>query len=361
MASAGLRPKTFSIGFGERDFDELRYAREIARRYGTDHHEEVVQPDAAQLLPTILWHLDEPFADASAVPTYTVASLARKHLKVVLSGDGGDELFAGYLWLRRARTVDRMGVLPEGLRRALARRVRGFGRGASILEKVGRIAQDSLAPPEEGFLRRISSWTDALKRRCYGPDLTRAATASHRDLLALLEDGPADFGSRMLYADTKRYLPDDCLVKVDRMTMAHGLEARVPFVDHRVAEFAARLPFSWKLRGMTTKYILKLAMRPYLPEVTTRQRKRGFSLPVDAWIRGPLAPHVTRLIRSSTFRSRGLFSREGIEELLASHESRREELGQQLWALLCFEIWCRIYLDGPPPETAPAVSLADLG
>src|SRR5262249_24975509 len=152
--------------------------------------------------------------------------------------------------------------------------------------------------------------------------------------------------------DTLRYLPDDCLAKVDRMTMACGLEARVPFVDHRVAEFAARLPFEWKLHGMTAKYVLKKAMAEWLPEVTLRQRKRGFSVPGGAWLRGPLAAPLARLLGSGRFIERGLFRPEGIEEVREAHAEGREDLGQQLWALLCLEIWCRLYLDGPPPESA---------
>ena len=362
MSRAGHRPKTFSIGFGVKDFDELEYAREVARHYSTDHHQEVVEPDAAQLLPALLWHLDEPFADASAIPTYCVAKLAREHLKVVLSGDGGDELFGGYSWLRQSRMAERMSALPESVREALAFRVKGFGRGGSLLARAGRVAQDSLTSPERGFIRRVSSWTEPMKWRCYGPELAREVEDSHRELLALLTDPRVlDFGSRMLHADTLRYLPDDCLAKVDRMTMARGLEARVPFVDHQVAEFAARLPFEWKLHGMTTKYILKKAMADWLPEVTVRQRKQGFSVPVGAWLRGPLAAPVARLLGSGRFLERGLFNREGIAEMLAAHAEGREDLGQQVWGLLCLEIWCRLYLDGPPPDAAPAVSLDEMG
>jgi asparagine synthase (glutamine-hydrolysing) len=360
MCAAGFRPKTFSIGFGTKDHDELRYAREVARRYGTDHHEEVVEPDAARLLPAILWHCDEPFADSSAVPTWAVAALARKHLKVVLSGDGGDELFAGYTWLRQSGRAKRMAFLPRALREVLARRVRGFGRGGSLLERAGRMAADSLANPEEGFLRRVSCWTGPLKEACYAADLARAAGPSG-DLLAILRD-PAlpDFGSRMLRADTARYLPDDCLAKVDRMTMAHGLEARVPLVDHRVAEFAARLPFDWKLRGLTTKFILKKALARDLPPVIVRQRKQGFAIPVDGWLRGPLAGTVRRLVTSPRARGRGIFRPEGIDALLEAHASGREDLGQQVWALLCLEVWFRLYIDGPPGESAPEAGLDDL-
>ena len=361
MCKAGHRPKTFSIGFGQRSFNELGYARQVARMYGTDHHEEMVEPDAAQILPSLIWHLDEPFADTSAVPTHAVAALAHRHLKVVLSGDGGDEMFAGYSWLRQWKVADRLAAWPRSLRTALAKTVGGFGRGKSFLARVGRLAADSLATPEEGFLRRVSCWTDPLKRQCYGPDLARAGTDSHRELLTILTDGRIPgFGSRMLYADTKRYLPDDCLAKVDRMTMAHGLEARVPLVDHRVAEFAGRLPFEWKLHGLTTKHILKKAMASDLPPVTTRQRKQGFAVPVDAWLRGPLGDQARRLILSPRARARGLFNAAGLEALLAAHGEGREDLGQQIWTLLCLEVWCRLYLDGPPPGSAPQASLADL-
>ncbi len=361
MSRAGYRPRTFSIGFDRRSHNELSYARAIARRYRTEHLEEMVEPEAAQILPALVWHLDEPFADTSAVPTYSVARMARKHVKVVLSGDGGDELFAGYSWLRQSRLAERMALLPRRVRLALARKVGGFGRGQSFLEKVGRVARDSLATPELGFARRVSCWTDRLKWKGYGPDLIQASESSHWALLKMLRDpGVGDFGNRMLMADTRRYLPDDCLAKVDRMTMAHGLEARVPLVDHRVAEFAARLPFAWKLHGMTTKFILKRAMEPFLPRLTLRQRKQGFNVPVDAWLRGPLQDIASSLLRSDRFRGRGLFKPTGIDAILSAHAQGKEHLGQQIWALLCLEIWFRLYLDGPLPEKTPTAHLKDL-
>jgi len=361
MSAAGYQPKTFSIGFGQKNYDELGFAGAVARRYGTVHHEEVVEPEAAQILPALVWHLDEPFADTSAIPTFAVARMARNHLKVVLSGDGGDELFAGYSWLRQSRMAGRMATLPRWMRRVLASRVRGFGRGGSILDKVGRVARDSLAAPETGFTRRVSCWTDLLKSSCYGTELLKAGESTHGELLSILEDDRlGDFGSRMLFADTRRYLPDDCLSKVDRMTMAHGLEARVPLVDHRVAEFTARLPFQWKLRGMTTKFILKRAMEPYLPGITLRQRKQGFAVPVDDWLRGPLGGEARRFLLSSRFRERNLFRPAGVEALLAAHAGGRENLGQQIWTLLCLEVWCRLFLDGTLPGEAPGINLAEL-
>jgi asparagine synthase (glutamine-hydrolysing) len=346
------RVKTFSIGFRETAFDELEHARVLARACQTDHHELVVAPQSFDVIEDIVWHLDEPFGDSSAIPTFLVSRLAARHVKVVLTGDGGDELFGGYdkyVVEQRERRFDRV---PAPVRRAL---------GA-----VGQTLPDGT--PGKRFLRHLAldgpvRYLDAsvvFRRDEQARLFTRAAFehVRHADpfgpALAALAEMPRAWLSALQNCDLRGYLPLDILVKVDRMTMAHSIEARPPLLDHRLVEFAARIPPELKIRGTTTKYLFKQAVRGLIPDAIIDRRKQGFGVPVAAWFRGPWTGFVRDLLLSDTSRQRGLFDRGYIEHLLRLNQ-RGRNLDGQIWTLLSFEQWCRTFLDRPSPAPARPV------
>jgi len=351
MSREGTRPvRTFSIGFREARFDELPYARLVARRYDTEHRELVVEPGAARRLPELLSHFDEPFADSSAIPTYLVSELARQHVTVVLTGDGGDEVFCGYEWQRRHQLLQRLYRLPAPLR-AWAPRLAGLVPPGRWRQRAEGLLADVRLGPAEGYLRRMTLFDAPRRRELYHGDLRRALDG-HDSLAALrgwLEALPhADFRNRMLYADTHFYCPEDCLTKVDRMTMAWSLEARVPLLDHELVEFMATVPPQWKLRGLTPKYLLRLAVRDLLPPALLRRRKQGFSVPVGPWLRGPLHDAARDLLLDARAAARGWLRPEAVRRLLDEHRAGRADHGHRLYALLGLEVWARQYLDRVP-------------
>jgi asparagine synthase (glutamine-hydrolysing) len=329
---------TFSIGFEERSFDELQLARLVARRYGTDHHELVVRPDAAELLPRIVDAYDEPSGDSSALPVYLVCGLAARHVKVVLSGEGGDELFGGYQTYVADRLAPVAGPLAEVVRPWLERLPSGTGR-VPLDYKLKRFARAAHLPPLErhhGFkeifaadlrrkLLRGNSGADPLElyRSRYAETVGAAPLARLQDV---------DFGV---------YLADDLLVKTDRMSMAHSIEARVPFLDRVVADFALALPSHHKVLGLSTKRLLRRAVAPLLPREVARGPKRGFSIPAAAWLRGPLLPFAREVLSRDSLRAAGVFEPAAVERVLERHASGAEDLSRQLWGLMSFTLWQR--------------------
>jgi asparagine synthase (glutamine-hydrolysing) len=344
---ASSKVKTFSIGFPDEDYSELAQARLVAKRFGTDHHEMIVEPEMVGILDDIAWHLDEPFGDSSAIPTYMVSKLASQHVKVVLSGDGGDEIFAGYdkyLVERGERRFDR---LPEPVRRALgvASWMMPHGmKGRNLLRHLSitgaRRYLDALT------LFRLEEMKSLFRPEAY-EQITQLDPA--RDPLAILERASEDWLWDLQYFDLRRYLPLDILTKVDRMSMAHSIEARVPLLDHKLVEFLATIPSDLKLRGKTTKYILKRAMRGIVPDVILDGPKRGFAIPLGRWFRGSLRTYVNDLLLSDACRQRGIFEPSRVESLLKRHGSGRD-LDLQLWTLVSFELWCRTFLDTTPAK-----------
>jgi len=345
--------KTFSIGFPEQEYNELAHARTLAKRFGTDHHELIVEPDVMEILTDLTWHLDEPFGDSSAIPTYLVSRLASEHVTVVLSGDGGDELFAGYDKYLVERSERRFERLPASLRRAFgvaSRLMPAPMRGKNLLRHL------SLA----GSRRYLDAQTlfrlDEL-RRLLSPEAYSliARTSAGAELEALLEGSGSDWLSRLQHFDIKRYLPLDILTKVDRMSMAHSIEARVPLLDHRLAEFAATIPSEMRLKGTTTKHIFKKALRGLLPAGILDRPKRGFAVPLGRWFRGQLRGYVRDLLLSDVCRQRGVLDPAYVERLLARHDGGRE-LDLHLWTLVSFELWCRAFLDATPARIRDTVN-----
>jgi asparagine synthase (glutamine-hydrolysing) len=343
------RVKTFSIGFEASEFDERRYARMVAERYQTDHHEMVVTPSVLDLLPTLAWHFDEPFADSSAIPSFYVAKMSGEHVTVVLNGDGGDECFGGY---RRYLAMARLGrisvppIMRPGFDRVSAAlvarsapksRLRNIGRfgellGQSSSRRYARLM--SYFTPEQ----RAAVYSDALKEQLAGVDSYRlideAIAGSHAD----------SYVGAIMDADVNTYLPGDLLVKVDITTMANSLEARSPFLDHHLMEWAAGLPADLKLRSTTSKYLLKKAVAEWLPRELITRPKMGFAVPLATWLRTDLRELSWDLLTDQTARSRGFFRTEAIMQLLRQHAAGQDH-SSRIWALVQFELWHRIFID----------------
>ena len=352
MARASSRPiRTFSIGFDEADFDELAFARQLAARYGTDHYEMVVKPNALDVLPRLAWQLDEPFADSSTVPTYYVSKITREHVTVALSGDGGDESFAGYRRYARAQALhERMdGGLLAGARPALRLLSRLMPAGARGQGYAGLLG----AGPIDRYFRLITYQRRETLRRLLADDLAAVADAATdpSGFRRLADDsGAGDYVSALQYIDVETYLPDDILTKVDRASMLVSLESRVPLLDHKFMEFVATIPLSLKLRHGAGKYILKQAMADLLPPDILSRRKMGFGVPLASWFRHELRDMTRDLLLSPRARQRGLVRPAAVEELLRIHDEGRD-CSPRLWALVSLELWCREWLDRQPART----------
>lgn len=343
--------QTFSIGFEEKEYSELSHARQVAERYGTRHVEEIVKPDAVTLLEDLSLYYDEPFADSSALPTFLVSRLAARHVKVALSGDGGDEAFGGYrryahdlgeaAWRRR---------LPRWLRRGVLGPLARIWPKADWLPRPLRLktALTNLSlHAADAYVNTLSVCRPPLRRRLLAPDVVRslnghvpgleisAAFAQANDQRPL--DG-------MLSADTATILPDDFLVKVDRASMACGLEVRPPLLDHELLELAARVPADWKVHDGETKWIFKKAAESWLPAETIWRPKQGFELPIDAWLRGPLNSMIEETVLAPGSKLDGLIERHEAERLYRAHQSGSGRHGPVLWSLLVLARWAERYM-----------------
>ena len=335
--------KTFSIGFEEPEANELAYARQVAERFGTDHTEMILRPNLTGLLPKIARHLGEPFADSSALPTWLVSEIARRSVTVALSGDGGDELFAGYTWLHMNRRVAQYRHVPTPVRRMIDVVLRRMFRSPRVA-RMQRFSADSFLSPLESFRRRLTCMATEERRALLVPEATEAAAKAQRDRFAETAASLAglDGDEAMLALDAALYLPGDILTKVDLMSMAHGLEARVPLLDHRIVEFAATLPFHLKYDGHTSKRVMKHAVRELLPPTLLAQRKRGFSLPIHTWFRGStLRDFFQDAVLTPDAHCGTFLRRRTIENTLDDHTAGRENHGHRLWAILMFELWLR--------------------
>jgi asparagine synthase (glutamine-hydrolysing) len=337
--SSGGRVSTFSIGFRERSFNELDLAREVAQRYDTDHHELVVSPSIAELLPEIAGAFDEPFADSSAVPTYLVSKLAAEHVKVVLSGEGGDELFGGY----ETYVADQLAryVGPAAARLApLVDRLPSSNARVSLDYKARRFTRAAALAP----LERHHGWKEIFSQAQRAELLTPEWQDRAADPLApwrerFAETAGAPLLARLQDVDLGIYLADDLLVKTDRMSMVHSLEARVPFLDPVVAELAMALPTRHKVRGFSKKRLLRRAATPLIPPSIARARKRGFSIPAAAWLRGELQPFAREVLSPARIKAQGYFEPAPVIRLLDEHAAQRQDHSRQLWGLISFSLW----------------------
>ena len=345
---AGVR--TFAIGFSEPDYDESGYAERVARHLGTDHRLLTLTPEGAPGLTRIAWHYGEPFADASCIPTFAVSALARRHVGTRMR-ERLQEAPGAVRWLAQNR------LLIEGLRRA--------GRTALAAELAHERWHAAL-PPSDLYLTRLEQVTPEQKAALYTDSLlllTRARDARERVRLAIAASPGETFTERCAHADALTYLPDDILVKVDVATMAHGLEARAPLLDHVLAEYVARLPFALKMQRLETKRALKEAIRPRVPaEVLTRQ-KMGFGVPLEHWFRGGFGRLLRDVLLDPRALGRGLFRPEAVERLVEDHVARRADNQNPLFNLLMLELWFRLWIDPAPgsPLEAPAQEALAVG
>ncbi len=346
MSSVMSQPvKTFSIGFEEDDYSELPYARQVARHFGTDHHEFFVRPELVSVLPQLVWAYDEPFADSSMLPTYYVSKLAREHVTVVLTGDGGDEIFGGYNSYQREMSIHR---IPGFLRYLL-----GYG---SLLMPDGMRGK-----------KRLDTWRMDLATRCAHawaimPSSSRSSIYSPEYFNLVCEHDPyaqqihefrtvsdLDVTTQQQYVDARLYLPDDILVKVDKASMLNSLETRTPLLDQYLAEYVSSLPSAIRTRHGELKYLLKKTGADMLPPEILTRRKHGFSVPIKHWFRRDLIDYAYDMLDSPRAQQRGIFDRQFIRNLLITHSSTKPvNYSEAIWALLCLELWFQIYMDQPP-------------
>jgi len=357
MSLAVSQPvNTFSIGFSDGTYNELPYAREVAGLFRTRHRERQASPDLADMFDQLVVHLDEPFADVSMFPTFSVSELAREHVKVVLSGDGGDELFGGYDAYQAQALAAKLGWMGDALMPALAGVASALpptGKKKGLVNKVKRFsAGAATAPADLGHYRWMVYLSARDKARLYSDGL-RDALASN-DVYAPVRDALGRFSqddvlNRQLYADLSLYLADDILVKVDRMSMATSLETRAPFLDADLMELAFSMPGHLKIRNGERKWILKRAMRDLLPDAILNRKKEGFSIPMKNWLRRELQPLMRELLSRERMQRRGLFDPEVVSQLVDDHVNGRENHAHTLFPLMVFERWASEHLPAPPP------------
>jgi asparagine synthase (glutamine-hydrolysing) len=344
MHELGVSPiRTFTIGFEEKSFSETDEAREVARRYGTEHHELIVRPDAVALLPRLVRSFDEPFADSSAIPVYHVSELARRHVTVVLSGEGGDEVLAGYETYRARRVAALYARLPRAIGNrlvpAVVRRLPVSHAKVSFDYKAKRFVTGAYLPPASGHLWWKTILDEDAKAELYASGVAGGVQETSRLFEALFAESDGDELDRLQYIDAKLYLPADILVKVDRMSMHHSLEARVPFLDRTMLELTRRIPSRLRLRGMTTKFLLRRAMADRLPPGVVHGKKRGFNVPMPSWLAGGLRDFTRDVLSPQRLRRQGLFKPAAVERLVADHLARRRDYSRAIWTLLVLSVW----------------------
>jgi asparagine synthase (glutamine-hydrolysing) len=346
--------RTFSIGFEERSFDELTDARRVAERYGTHHAELVLRPDAALLLPALADAFDEPFADSSALPTYLVSQLAAHDVKVALSGEGGDELFGGYYTYVADLLAERVGGVAR-LARPAVELLPSSDAKASFDYKAKRFVRAAHLPP----LERHHGWKEIFSADARAELTGRVDEFDPVDLLRAryAETAGAEELARLQDVDLGTYLVDDLLVKTDRASMAHSLEARVPYLDTAVTNLALALPTRAKIRGLAKKVLLRKAAAPLLPPEIVNGKKRGFSIPAAAWLRGDLEPFARETLSADRVRRQGFFEPRAVTRIIDDHVAGREDLSRQLWGLLAFTLWHERHVERTPTSPTARLSL----
>lgn len=348
MSQISEKPvKTFSIGFNEDSFNELKFARVAAKHFNTEHHEFVVTPDLVEIVDELVWHFDEPFADSSALPTFMVSKMARDFVTVVLSGDGGDELFAGYT--RYVTDKKRSGFqnLPKFVRRNVLQKIsENLPHGAKGKNFLYNTSLDAV----ERYIDSISHFNNLNRNELYSADFRRNLNGEfgkgaklYQEIAdSVLSENATD---KLLYLDSKTYLPSDILTKVDRMTMATSLEARVPLLDHELIEFVQKIPPELKLKGTETKYIFKKAMEGIVPNEILYREKQGFGVPIGEWINSQLRERIRETLLEKRTMSRGYFDEKYINVLLDEHSRKRRDHSHSLWILWMLELWHREFVD----------------
>jgi asparagine synthase (glutamine-hydrolysing) len=349
----GGRIDTFSIGFKESEFNELGYAAEVARRYGTQHHELLVTPDAATALPELVAHHGEPFSDPSSIPTYYLAQLTREKVTVALSGDGGDEAFGGYsryVWAWMAGLFDDWPRAAVSVLARLARWAGGLPRAPLPLRLAGQHVTAAIAPDDQRYLSMAGHFAPWERTALYTPEFRASLTGADTPqwFSETLRGGDArNRLDRYIDNDLQGYLSEGIMTKVDIASMIHSLEVRAPLLDHRIVEFGARLPTELKQHGLRKRVLFKRAVKDHLPKSVLTRKKRGFGIPVAAWLRGPLRPMLNDLVLGPRLSGRGLFQPAALRRLVEDHVSERADHGHKIWNLMVLELWARRFLDQP--------------
>jgi asparagine synthase (glutamine-hydrolysing) len=361
------RVKTFTIGFPSARFDERPYAREIAQLFDTEHHELLVEPNLVEVLPRLVWHYGEPFADQSAIPSFYLSELTRRDVTVALNGDGGDESFGGYRRYVGNDVARRLQILPAATARVVARALDRLGTGGAQDSKRARLLRLARAVQLDEAARyamwvacfdtteRQALYAHDLAERVVSPDVVEGVVRSAYDA----SDAPTLI-ERLLDVDTQTYLPDQLLVKMDIASMAHSLEVRSPFLDHVFIEMAARLPLSAKVSRGDGKRLLKRAIRPWIPPRLLDRPKQGFTMPIAEWLRNELRELPQAVLLDTHASRRGLFKRRALEQLITEHQRGIRDHSNKLWTLIQLELWFRTYVDTVPSGPI-TVDLSDLG
>jgi len=353
MAQESLTPvKTFSIGFEEQDFSELKYARKVAEHVGAEYNEFIVRPDAVEILPTLVEHYGEPYADSSAIPTYYVSKETRKHVTVALNGDGGDESFAGYERYMAMEIADTYGKIPLFLRKAFiegpVNLLPSSEDKKTRIRDVQRFFLSANEPRKERYFRWMSTFKPAVKPDLYTEEFTRAIdgqrTSQFLDQWFDRADGTGTLDATLL-TDQMTYLPNDLLVKVDIASMANSLEARSPLLDHHVIEFAASLPESLKMNRFRTKYLLKKVAAKLVPHEVIYRRKMGFGVPIGKWFKKEMKDYVRDILLSENAASRGIVRPQKVRQIVDEHISGKVDHAFPIWSLLVMELWFRRFID----------------
>ncbi|HXJ06051.1 MAG TPA: asparagine synthase (glutamine-hydrolyzing) [Candidatus Acidoferrum sp.] len=372
MAQFSDRPiKTYSIGFegADRFYNELPFAQVVAKAFNTDHHEIIVRPEVAELLPKLIWHLDEPIADSAFFTTYLVSRLARDSVTVILSGVGGDELFGGYrrylgdaLWryYTLLPAIVRKKLLPSLLNSLPQDRHSGWKnniRYASAFVKTAEL------DPVARYMSYVTVFPAAMRSRILKHQSVAGPSAADEPASEVLSSyfekcHSTDSLNRIMYADIKTSLTDDLLALTDKMSMAASIECRAPFVDQELIELAGRIPSSMKIRGLQLKHLLKKVVEPWLPAEIIHRKKRGFGAPVGSWVRNELQPLVDDMLSESQIKKRGLFHWPVVQEIISNHNAQQNDHTDHLLALISLEQWCRIFLDGNEWRSAPETEVA---
>jgi len=365
MSRASNRPvRTFSIGFAEQSYNELHYARQAAQRCQTDHTEVILRPDYLNMVEEVVYHMDQPIGDFSVFPTLLVSKAARENVTVALSGDGGDELFSGYdayIADRLAqRTVDRFPSFTKTALRFVANRLPLSAKKKGWCNGLRRFFEGACQPVEWQHMRWMTFLSTAQRKELYSPDVClKASQAAERAIIQYLDNPGSDRLQRQLYADTRFYLVENILCKVDMMSMAASLETRVPYLDNEVVDFVLRMPSRLKWRGGQRKYILKRAYSQDLPRDILARRKQGFSIPLKSWLRREWNGLMHDVLEERRIRRDGLFNWRAVQRLVHEHESGRANHSHILWGLMVFHMWKRRFVESA--VAPPAVNLCHLG
>jgi len=357
--------KTFTIGFPNSKFyDELPAANLVAHKFGTEHHVLQADETCADYMTKVVRHFDEPFGNPTAILEYIITKLMRQHVTVAISGDGGDELFGGYVRYAGAAMARRYRMLPQFITKGLVSRLSGFMNDATDgrhgFRRLREFAQSAWQSEEDMYIDWVGYFSEAEKQELYSPSFAAAVGDRHSgDFLRQFFRRGTNLEplSRLGYVDSASFLCGNCLEYADRMSMANSLEVRAPFTDYRLLEFALRLPDRMKVRRGTTKWIMRQAMRNILPKQILEKKKMGFNPPLPQWIKGELKPVIAQLLSPKAIEGRGIFRQEAVQKLLRDHQENRRDNALKIWALLMIEVWQRMYVDGQSEETVLETAL----